>query len=155
SHGNETIATDAYWKLNRDRDRMGGWFPPDRPGLFFKAISLTEEERKELFDPLARIPLYQAVFHDSLITTDRWEMSLTKMPALVGTQTRFALLYGVPAIWNLDRAALRENGPRLTALARFFGPLHRRIAALPLESFTYVSEDRLVQRARFGDVEIT
>jgi hypothetical protein len=156
SHGNETIATDAYWHLIGDHARTGGWYPPERPRLFFKPIALTDVERRELFDPTVRVPLFQSVFHDALVATDRWEMALTKVPSLVGPRTLFALLYGVPTIWNLDRQAMREHGPRLAACARFFGPIHRRIASLPLESFTYVSKDRRLQRARFGrDVEIT
>jgi Glycosyl hydrolases related to GH101 family, GH129 len=156
SHGNETIATDAYWRLQGDRARMGGWYPPERPKLFFQPIALTEEERREFFDPTVRVPLFQAVFHDSVVTTDRWEMSLMKVPSLVVPRTLLALLYGVPTIWSLDRTTLREHGPRLAALARFFAPFHRRIATLPLESFTYDLQDRLVQSARFGaDVEVT
>ena len=156
SHGNETIALDAYWKLHDDHARMGGWSPPERPGLHFKTITLTEDERRELFDPGVRIPLFQAVFHDSVVTTDRWEMPLMKAPAVVTPRTLFALLYGVPTIWNLDRKALRDDGPRLAALASFFTPLHRRIAMLPLETFAYLSPDRRVQRVRFGDtVEVT
>jgi hypothetical protein len=156
SHGNETIAADAFWKLLHDKKRMGGWFPPRRPALFFEEIGLTDEERRELFDPAVRVPLFQAVFHDSVITTDRWEMPLMKAPELVVPQTLFALLYGVPTMWSLDRAALRKHGSRITTLARFFAPLHRRIATLPLDGFTYLSMDRLLQRARFGDtVEIT
>jgi hypothetical protein len=155
SHGNETITTDAYWALLADRARMGGWYPSDRPGLFFKPIELTEDERRELFDPTARVPLFQAVFHDSVVATDRWEMSLMKVPALAAPRTLLALLYGVPTLFSLDRRALREHGPRLTALARFFEPFHRKIATLPLVSFAYLSDDRRVQRARFGtDVEV-
>lgn len=156
AHGNETIATDTYWKLHQDKERMGGWSPPKRPALFFKEIALTDEERRELFDPAARVPLFQAVFHDSVITTDRWEMPLMKTPDVVVPRTLFALLYGVPTMWSLDRTALRAHGSRLSALARFFAPLHRRIATLPLDGFAYLSADRLLQRARFGsDVEIT
>lgn len=150
SHGNETIATDTFWRLLRDGDRMGRWWPPARPGLFFKEISLDDDERRELFDPVVRVPLFQAVFHDSVITTDRWEMPLMKAPAMVVPQTLFSLLYGVPTMWSLDRAALRKHGSRLTALASFFEPLHRRVATLPLDGFTYLSPDRKVQCARFG-----
>ncbi|HVH46596.1 MAG TPA: glycoside hydrolase [Labilithrix sp.] len=156
SHGNETIATDTYWKLLDDRARMGGWSPSERPGIHFKEIALTDEERRELLDPAVRVPLFQAVFHDSVVTTDRWEMPLMKAPSVVVPRTLLALLYGVPTIWNLDRKALREHGPRLAALARFFAPLHRRIVTLPLEEFAYLSPDRQVQRVRFGDkLEVT
>jgi hypothetical protein len=101
------------------------------------------------------VPLYQAVFHDSIVVTDRWEMSLLKARGLEAQRTSMALLYGVPTIWNLDRRTLREEGPRLRALARFFEALHRRIATLPLTEFAYLTADRLLQRARFGgEVEI-
>jgi len=97
------------------------------------------------------VPLYQAVFHDSVIATDRWEMSLPKVRGLESLRTLLSLLYGVPTMWSLDRRALREDGPRLGQLARFFGPLHRRIAGLPLTAFEYLTPDRLLQRSRFRD----
>jgi hypothetical protein len=156
SHGNETIATETFWKLLRDKTRMGGWSPPKRPALFFEPIALSDEEKRELFDPTVRVPLFQAVFHDSIVTTDRWEMGIMKAPDVATTQTLFALLYGVPTMWNLDRTALRRHRALISGLARFFTPLHRRIATLPLDAFEYLSTDRLVQRARFGDaVEVT
>lgn len=99
-----------------------------------------------MFDP--------AVYHDSLVTTERWEMSPVKLKGLSRLRTLQEMLYGVPSIWSLGLQALADDGPRLRAINRFFGPIHRAIATLPLTRFERLAP--LVQRTRFGEeVELT
>ncbi|MGA3044197.1 MAG: glycoside hydrolase, partial [Bryobacteraceae bacterium] len=103
------------------------------------------------YDPVYRLPLYEAAFHASLVATDRWDVPMTKFPALLKTRQLLELLYGVPSIWAMDRRQLRESGAALTRLMQFFEPLHRRIGALPLTDFEWLTRDRLVQRTTFGN----
>ena len=116
-----------------------------------RAIDAPSDFATATFDPRYRLPLYETVFHDSLISTDHWSLPLMKFRNLVQTRTLLLLLYNAPAIWHLDQRALREDGPRYRALHAFFAPLHRRIADAPLVQFAWLTEDRLVQRAQFGD----
>ena len=67
------------------------------------------------------LPLYQVVFHDSLVSTDRWEMSLVKFSNLIQVRTLLQLLYNVPSMWSLDRQAIRENEGRIRSLDRMNG----------------------------------
>ncbi|XYI03554.1 glycoside hydrolase [Sorangium sp. So ce1128] len=155
SHGTETPETPLFWKHLADTKRIGGWWPPERPTLFFKEIDADEAFATAEYDPRYRVPLYQAVFHDSIVSTDRWEMSLVKYRNLVQVRSALGLLYGVPSLWNLDQKALSIHGARIRALYEIFGPLHQRIGQARLDDFTWLTPDRSVQRTRFGDVEIT
>jgi hypothetical protein len=153
AHGAATVTYGPFWKL---LNTLGGWTPERRPGLFFSPVGVSEDQRRLMFDPATRVPLYQAVYHDSLVSTERWELSPVKLKGLSRLRTLQEMLYGVPSLWNLDLQALEDNGPRLRDINRFFGPLHRAIATLPLTRFEVLSPDRMVQRTRFGDeVELT
>lgn len=102
------------------------------------------------YDPAYRLPLYEAAFHASVVATDRWDVPMTKFPGLARTRQLLELVYGVPSIWAMDRRQLQESRGMLTKLAQFFEPIHRRIGTLPLESFEWLTADRLVQRTNFG-----
>ncbi|HEV7377536.1 MAG TPA: glycoside hydrolase [Pyrinomonadaceae bacterium] len=156
SHGTETPHLGVMYGLMRQRDLFGGYYPAARPRRFFNPIQAPADFAKAIYDPLYRLPLYQVVFHDSLVSTDRWEMSLVKFSNLVQTRTLLQLLYNVPSLWSLDQKTIREHGERIKALNAFFVPLHRLVGDKPLTRFEWLTADRMVQRTQFGnELEMT
>lgn len=151
SHGSLTPKSMLLWELLRNKELIGGYWPPARPRNKFQLVVAPTDFATFTFDPKYRLPLYEAVFHDSIIGTDFWGLSLVKFKNLVQTRTLLLLLYNAPSIWHLDQQALREDGPRITALNAFFAPLHRRIGSAPLVRFEWLTGDRLVQQTQFGD----
>ena len=153
AHGAFSVRNDVLWK---ERKSFGRWWPPDRPGIFFNAVEPSAEFAASKFDPAFRLPLYEAVFHDAVVATDRWDVPMAQFPSLAARRQLIELLYGVPSIWAMDRRVLREWRAPFTALVAFFQPLHEHIATLPMTSFEWLSPDRRVQRTRFGwDVSLT
>lgn len=156
SHGTETPHLGVMYELLRQRDLFGGYYPPARPRRFFNPITAPADFAKAVYDPAYRLPLYEIVFHDSVIATDRWEMSLVKFSDLVQVRTLLQLLYNVPSMWSLDQKAIKEHGERIKALNDFFAPLHREVGAKPLTRFEWLTADRMVQRTQFGnELELT
>jgi hypothetical protein len=156
SHGTETPHLGIMYGLLRQRELFGGYWPPGRPRRFFSPIQAPANFAKAVYDPTYRLPLYEVVFHDSLVATDRWEMSLVKFSNLVQARTLLQLLYNVPSLWSLDQKAIKEHGERIKALNEFFAPLHRLIGTKPLTQFRWLTTDRMVQQTRFADeVELT
>lgn len=152
-HGSLSVQNRVLWQ---HRKEFGGWWPSDRPAIFFRPAQPPPEFGAARFDPAVRIPLYEAAFHDAVVSTDRWDVPLTKFPGLIQRRLLLELLYGSPSIWAMDRRQVREHAPLLAKLAAFFDPLHREIGPLPLTSFESLTADRLVQRTRFGpDVTLT
>lgn len=135
----------------RDKKRFGGWWPPKRPSIFFKPVQVAADFAKAKNDPVYRLPLFQAAFHESVVTTDRWELSPVKFPELVQIRELTELLYNVPSIWSLDLLQLRMHGKRLAAHHRIFSAIHRQVGNKPLTEFRWLSADRRVQQTRFGD----
>ncbi|OIK05250.1 glycoside hydrolase [Streptomyces monashensis] len=155
SHGSGTPAPDRLWSLERDRATWGGYAPAGAPGIFFKPVRLPADVAKAMYDPRYRVPLYQTVLHDSVVSTERWELSWSKLPDQSRTRALLAMLYNVPLNVVLDKAELDAHGRQIAQLQKYFEPLHKAAATRPMTGFRWLTPDRLVQRTTFGDGVLT
>ncbi len=151
SHGSAEAHNGALWPIQNDRARFGGWWPEDRPGIFFKPFQPTPDEARLLFGPGDRLPLFEAVFHDSVVAADRWEVGLMKVAGMERGRFARSLLYGTPTMWNLDRAELARVGPWLKAAQDDFKTAHGWGMPVALTGFKWLSDDHLVQQATYAD----
>lgn len=147
-HGIHSVQNSALWGRQSE---FGGWWPPDRPRIFFQTVDPGPEFVAAKYDPAFRLPLYQAAFHDAVVSTDRWDAPLSKFPALMARRQLLELLYGVPSIWAMDLRQWKESQAAILKLQSFFDPLHREIGLLPLTAFAWLTPDRLVQQTHFGN----
>jgi hypothetical protein len=130
---------------------QGTYYPANEPAKFFKSIPLKENYHYYHFDPRFRLPLFEAVFHDSVVATHHWESGSYKFRDEVKTTQLLELLYGVPPLWHLNVAEFLRRGKEMKRYYDFFSPLHRETATLPLTSFEWLTPDRTVQRTLFGE----
>jgi len=150
AHGNFSVFNAIHWNFTKSKE-YGKWWPQEKPGFFFKSVKASEDYMKAKYDPQYRLPLFQTVFHESIITTDRWEISHLKIANAVKVRELLELFYGVPSIWSLDLEEIEKQGPHLQKLYQFFSPLHKIIATEELRSFTWATDNRQVQQIVFGD----
>lgn len=54
---------------------LGRYYPPDGPAIFMKRVELPEKYLSLYYDPRYRLPLFQAAFHDQVVTTNHWTQS--------------------------------------------------------------------------------
>lgn len=153
SHGSSTPLTDSIWAFQKDREQYGAYWPEERPAFFFKPAELPEALARAMFDPRYRVPLYETVLHDSVVSTDRWEMGLFKFRGLVADRMLTGLLYNTPALVALDEQVLDERGAELAALQQTFAFLQDAAGTKPLTSFERLGGS--VQRTVFGDGALT
>ncbi|MFF7710024.1 glycoside hydrolase [Pseudomonas sp. NPDC007930] len=130
---------------------LGQWWPEGQPAVFFKPARLKAEYRALYFNPASRLPLFQAAYHDSLITTDHWTLDTLKFPEVQATRELLAQLYNVPPLLNLSAATAAQRLPYLQALDGFFRPLHQRLAHQALVDFRWLDRAGEVQQVRFAD----
>jgi hypothetical protein len=130
---------------------LGGYWPSDAPAVFLKSVPLPEDYRAIYFDPRVRLPLFQTAFHDSVITTHHWSRPSLKFSNVRRTDELLELLYNVPPLYHLTLDELEKNSALLIHHYRFFSPLQRETALLPMTGFTWLTADRLVQKTTFGD----
>lgn len=155
SHGSSTPIISALWPLERDKGTWGEYWGEDGPQFFFKQVQLPPVLHDTMFNPKYRIPLYESVFHDSLVSTDRWELPFNKFPAEKRSRALLALLNLAPMIYALNTDTLEREGPDLAALQKFYSKLSDIAGTEPMSMFEWLTPDRLVQRTVFGDKKLT
>lgn len=151
SHGTSQAHTNAVWPVLRDRERFGGYWPPERPPIFMKPFPATPDEARALFGAADRLPLFEAALHDSVVAVDRWEFGLMKVPEMARVRFARSLLFGTPTMWNLTREELTRVGPWLKAAHDGFRLAHGWDAPVALTGFAWLTPDRLVQQTTFAD----
>ncbi len=106
--------------------------------------------------PAARIPLWELVFHDCLVTTWYWGDSsgytIDVAPELSTIKDLSNLLYGtVPLVWVDHRGyGWNRHRQRLLETYRTTCKLHEVIGFAEMLSHEFLSADRLLQRTRFA-----
>lgn len=153
SHGSSTPIANGLWAFERDKEQWGGYTPVNRPDNFFKPVTLPDDLATAMFDPRYRIPMYSTVLHDSVVTTDRWELGLYKFPGLVGDRVLTSMLYNTPLILALDAQVLTDHGDDLARFQRFFTTVQDAAGTLSLTSFERPADG--IQRTTFGDGALT
>ncbi len=130
---------------------VGNWYPPEQPAVFFKQVPLKEPFRTVYFEPTMRLPLYQAVFHGSVITTHHWLFDNLKLTNVQADNELTQLLYNVPPLYHLSAATLEQRLAPMQRQDRFFRPLHQRLATEAMTGFRWLTADRRVQETTFAD----
>ncbi|RJQ69627.1 hypothetical protein D5S17_31050 [Pseudonocardiaceae bacterium YIM PH 21723] len=155
SHGSSTPVSPHYWEESKDKANWGAYYPQTAPAFFFKPAKLSDNAVKAMFDPVYRVPLYSTVLHDSVVTTDRWEIDLYKLPAQKRDRVLTAMLYNTPLNLVLDGKRLAEKGTEIAEYQRFFRAIQEKAGTRAMTGFEYLSADKKVQRTTFGDFTIT
>lgn len=155
THGAQTPVNDGLWKFQRQKEKWGGWYPADAPGQFFKKTRLPASLATSMYDPRYRIPLYETALHDSVISTDRWEMPYDKLPAQKTDRALMSVLYNTPLNFALNEDNLASAGKEMATLQRYFAPLHKAAGTERMTDFRRLTDDHRVQRSVFGAGKLT
>lgn len=158
SHG---VLTPYIGNLNKAMQQkhskyfLGAYYPPERPELFFKQVALSPTLQKLFFDPACRLPLFQTVFHDSIVATHHWEFGSYKISGLDRIVEQLELFYNIPPLYHMNVSEFEKRQERIARNFRFFSRIHRITAFEKLTEFQWITNDRLVQKIRYGkDVEL-
>ena len=130
---------------------IGGYWPPEGPAIHIKQVPLKSNYLYLYYDPRFRLPLYQTVFHDSVITTNHWGSGSLKFENAIETLALLELLYNVPPLYHLNMAEFSKHKAWIKRHYAFFSPLHRRIGGRAMTDFEWLSHDKQIQRTEFGN----
>lgn len=156
SHGSSTPVFDGLWEAQNNGDAWGGYWPEDRPKFFFQGADLPADLATAMFDPRYRIPLYQAALHDSVITTDRWEIDTYKVNGQSKNRALMAMLHNSPLNYVWDNQAWDTREEEILRVNEFFAAIQEAAGFEPLTHFEVLTEQRDVQRSTFaGGLKIT
>lgn len=130
---------------------LGRWYPNDEPSIFFLSAPLKEPFKTIYFNPEYRLPLYQTVFHDSVITSQHWLFDNLKLSNTLVENQLAQLLYNVPALYNVSESTLNQRLPAIVAQDAFFRPLHQKLINHSIIEFKWLTDDKQVQQIVFSD----
>ncbi|CFR30158.1 glycoside hydrolase [Yersinia frederiksenii] len=130
---------------------LGAWWPNAQPATFFKPAKVKQPYLTVEFDPRYRIPLYQAVFHDSVISTHHWTYDNLKFSDVKIARELLSQLYNTPPLFNLSRSTLNVRLPEIIKADANFRPLHQILWNKGLTDFRWLDQAGWVQQTTFSD----
>ncbi|GIV15485.1 MAG: hypothetical protein KatS3mg022_0920 [Armatimonadota bacterium] len=103
-----------------------------------------------------RIPLWELVFHDCVVSTWYWGDSsdwlLQAAPEVTDKKDLFNILYGtIPLMWLDPRGAWNSDRQRFVRTYRLTSKLHEAVATQEMLSHEFLTPDHAAQRTRFAD----
>ncbi len=128
---------------------VGDWGDA-RPSIMISTCTATDEYLKYSINEYTRVPLYELVYHDAIVTSWRWEDSNHKMPELWWKKDLFNVLYGTPPLWSIDRELWRKY--KLTFIESYKNvlPWIQKVGYDELVSHKFITADRKVQESDFS-----
>ncbi|WP_413724492.1 glycoside hydrolase [Sodalis sp. RH16] len=130
---------------------LGGWWPNAQPDLFFRPAKVKQPYLTVQFDPRYRLPLYQAVYHDAVISSHHWNYDNLKFSDVKTVRALLSQLYNTPPLFNLSRGTLRDRLPEIKKADAAFRPLHQALWDKALTGFCWLDQAGWVQQTSFSD----
>lgn len=130
---------------------LGAWWPNEQPATFFKPAKVKQPWLTVEFDPRYRLPLYQAVFHDAVISTHHWSYDNLKFNDVKTTRELLSQLYNTPPLFNLSRSTLQARLSEIIKADAAFRPLHLVLWDKSLTDFRWLDMGGWVQQTTFSD----
>lgn len=103
-----------------------------------------------------RVPLWELVFHDCVVSTWYWgdssDFLLQADPENMTRKDLFNILYGtIPLMWLEPQGAWHRDRQAFVRTYRLTTKLHEAVAQHEMLSHEFLTPDRAVQRTRFAD----
>jgi hypothetical protein len=145
---------DEDMKNKNSEYYRGAWWPPEMLEIKFKEVPVKEKYWHLYLDPRFKIPLWETVYHDCLISTAH---PLTPSLKYSNVKTDIALtemFYQYPPLYNLNYDFFLENKDRIVHHYEFYSKTHAISVRSPVTEFEFLTRDRLVQRIQFGGFQM-
>ncbi|MTB39377.1 MULTISPECIES: glycoside hydrolase [unclassified Providencia] len=155
AHGMETWGFGwGDQSIHKDKNSpyyLGAWWPESEPATFFKKAKLKQPYLTVEFDPRWRLPLYQAVFHDTIISTHHWTFDNLKFPEVQTTRELLSQLYNTAPLYNLSRNTIQKRLPDILRSNEVYRPLHEVLWDKKMVGFQWLDNEGWVQKTTFSD----
>ena len=142
----------------------GDWRSNPRPTQMIGTRVANDKYLKYSINEYTRIPLYELVYHDAVVTSWRWEDGNHHTPEIWWKKDLFNVLYGSAPLWNLDRERWEEYKNTFIESYNNVCPWLEQIASDELVSHRFVTPDHKIQESvfssgkrvvvNFGDVDV-
>jgi len=128
----------------------GDWRSNPRPTQMVGTRVANDTYLKYSINEYTRVPLYELVYHDAVVTSWRWEDANHHTPEIWWKKDLFNMLYGSAPLWNMDRERWQEYKYTFIDSYKKVSPWIQQIAYDELVSHRFVTEDHKVQESVFS-----
>jgi hypothetical protein len=111
----------------------------------------TEFIGMEMMQPSRRVPLWQLVYHDAMLTFPYWGDSTESSPEYTNRRVLFACLFGCPPLYSFKVSDYEKLKPAILDSYKRICEVHSKIATLKMTDYEVLSGDYTLQRSAFGD----
>lgn len=129
---------------------FGDWKNNERPSIHVTNCKAGPSYYKYCLNEAIRVPLYQLVYHDAVITTWRWEDGNPRYPELWHKKDLYNMLYGTVPYWSITKGLWEESMEKYISSNKMVTPWLREIGMDEMVSHEFLSEDRTLQKSVFS-----
>jgi hypothetical protein len=135
---------------------LGPYRLPDAGRDMLKYKAPTADFLKFQVGHFYRVPLWELVYHDCVVSQWYWGDYNNKAPEVWDRRDLFNILYGTPPMYMFDMPTWRKESKRFADSYRNICPVVRRLGYEEMISHEYLSEDHAIQRTKWASgAEIT
>jgi hypothetical protein len=101
--------------------------------------------------PYYRIPLFELVYHDCVVSYWYWGDSSNRLPEYWEKRDLFNALYGTPPLWVLDRMLWNDNRNRFIQSYKSATETAQKTGYSEMLSHEFLTKDHTVQKTEFSN----
>ena len=110
----------------------------------------SEHTGRQMMRPDRRVPLWQLVYHDCVMTFPYWGDSTESAPKHTDRRVLFACLFGCPPLYSFSLKDYEALKPAILDSYKRIGAVHSKVATLKMTDYKVLSDDYMIQRSEFG-----
>jgi hypothetical protein len=128
----------------------GDWRNGQRPSIMLGTRVAPPKYLQYSINETVRVPLYELVYHDAVVSSWRWEDANHHMPDIWWKKDLFNILYGNAPLWSLDRDRWESFKNTFVQSYKTVCPWLQQIGYDEMVAHRFISADRTVQESSFS-----
>jgi len=153
AHGMMTLQRTWFNSEINDKGTIyyyGNWEDNERPSIMLTARTATNTYLKYSINEYTRVPLYELVYHDAIVSSWRWEDCNHHSPEIWWKKDLFNILYGSAPLWSLDDTVWTRYKQSFIDSYKKICPWLSQICCDELVSHQFITEDHKIQESIFA-----
>jgi hypothetical protein len=152
-HGMMTLQR-TWWGTEVDKRGTiyygGDWRNNQRPSIMLGTRIAPPKYMQYSINEAIRVPLYELVYHDAIVTSWRWEDGNHHNPEIWWKKDLFNMLYGNAPLWSLDRDRWESFKNTFIESYKNVTSVIKQVGYDEMVSHRFVSDDHKVQETVFS-----
>ena len=130
---------------------LGPYRSPDAGQAMYQYKTPTPDLLKYQVGPGFRVPLWELVYHDSVVAYWYWGDGSNKQPELWDVRDLWNVLHATPPLWMIDKTKWAKEKGRYVKSYQTVCPVVREAAYQEMTNHEFLTPDRTVQRTTFAN----